>query len=196
MFFTQERRLAALQEIQRILKPGGHALVYVWAFEQDLGGKSKYLKDSKIRKKTEILSAADSVKEVSQTCSVKLEVSNSQPVVLATDDCDSILRKGDAKPGDDSSICELKTDNLVVHTNKTHFEQQDVLVPWHLKNKERQKSASHDKKENQTATVYHRFYHVYKCEELENDWKTVGGVEIIKNYYDNGNWCTVVRKIE
>ena len=31
---TPERRLQSLMEIKRLLKPGGKALVYVWAFEQ------------------------------------------------------------------------------------------------------------------------------------------------------------------
>ena len=31
---TEERRLTALREMGRILKSGGHMLVYVWAMEQ------------------------------------------------------------------------------------------------------------------------------------------------------------------
>ncbi len=32
---TEERRLAALREMLRVLTNGGHVLVYVWALEQD-----------------------------------------------------------------------------------------------------------------------------------------------------------------
>lgn len=43
---SPQRRLEALREIARILRPGGSALVYVWAFEQEgsNGKSSKYLK--------------------------------------------------------------------------------------------------------------------------------------------------------
>ena len=32
---TEERRLAALKELVRIVKPGGRILIYVWAMEQE-----------------------------------------------------------------------------------------------------------------------------------------------------------------
>ncbi|UYV77552.1 ALKBH8 [Cordylochernes scorpioides] len=45
----QKRRLQALQELARVLRPGGLALVYVWALEQDgPDGPSKYLKPQSI----------------------------------------------------------------------------------------------------------------------------------------------------
>lgn len=42
---TEERRLAAVKSLIRLLAPGGRALIYVWAFEQKKDGSaSKYLK--------------------------------------------------------------------------------------------------------------------------------------------------------
>ncbi|CAG00909.1 unnamed protein product, partial [Tetraodon nigroviridis] len=44
-FSTPERRLAAIRELVRLLKTGGQALIYVWAFEQEHNKqRSKYLK--------------------------------------------------------------------------------------------------------------------------------------------------------
>ncbi|XP_063492550.1 alkylated DNA repair protein alkB homolog 8 isoform X4 [Symphalangus syndactylus] len=56
-FATAERRVAALQEIVRLLRPGGKALIYVWAMEQEYNKqKSKYLRGNRNsqRKKEEM----------------------------------------------------------------------------------------------------------------------------------------------
>ena len=47
-FFAQKRRVQAVDELIRILKPGGRGLIYVWALEQERNKeKSNYLKDSR-----------------------------------------------------------------------------------------------------------------------------------------------------
>ena len=57
------------------------------------------------------------------------------------------------------------------------FTQQDNLVPFQSK----------------VSGVYYRFYHVYKSEELEEEVLEAGGT-IINSYYDNGNWCVILKK--
>ncbi|CAO2636253.1 Alkylated DNA repair protein alkB homolog 8 [Lemmus lemmus] len=48
-FSTAERRVAALQELVRLLRPGGQALIYVWAMEQEYKNhKSKYLRSQDV----------------------------------------------------------------------------------------------------------------------------------------------------
>jgi alkylated DNA repair protein alkB family protein 8 len=46
-FATEERRIRALQELWRILKPGGTLLVFVWAKEKDVS----YIRPSYLREK-------------------------------------------------------------------------------------------------------------------------------------------------
>lgn len=71
--------------------------------------------------------------------------------------------------------------NLPVHTNRKQFQHQDVLVPWKLKSVEN--------------NTFLRYYHVFEEAELEELCKRVGGVEICRSYYDQGNWCVLIKKI-
>ncbi|KAF6720889.1 Alkylated DNA repair alkB-like protein 8 [Oryzias melastigma] len=65
-FSTAERRLAAVTELVRLLKPGGQALIYVWAFEQEYNKqKSKYLKQN-FKEDHGEFSSTNSVSEKSQ----------------------------------------------------------------------------------------------------------------------------------
>ncbi|XP_036940988.1 alkylated DNA repair protein alkB homolog 8 isoform X2 [Acanthopagrus latus] len=103
-FSTQERRLAAVRELVRLLKPGGRALIYVWAFEQEYNKqRSKYLKEQN-----------------------KEPPENHSPTNNASEDSH--------KPVDNIQDVSKVTDGkLSVHTNRTSFNTQDLLVPWHLK---------------------------------------------------------------
>lgn len=53
---SDTRRLEALKRIVELLKVGGRALIYVWAFEQKLkdGKTTNYVKDSREEKKDEL----------------------------------------------------------------------------------------------------------------------------------------------
>ncbi|KAK4887269.1 hypothetical protein RN001_003540 [Aquatica leii] len=75
--------------------------------------------------------------------------------------------------------------SLPVHTNRTQFQHQDVLVPWKLKQEKLQEG---DK-------LFLRFYHVFEKGELEEMCKDLDNVEIVKSYYDEGNWCILLKKI-
>lgn len=92
-------------------------------------------------------------------------------------------------------------DGLPVHTNRTQFAHQDMLVPWKLK-------SSHGETEGATANTagvpstattaveFLRFYHVFEEHELEALVAQVRGVQVERSFYDQGNWCVVFRKVE
>lgn len=100
--------------------------------------------------------------------------------------------------------------SLPVHTNRTEFIKQDMLVPWKLKpQKQLEKENTVNKgisnsnnlldldcpnKTDEKVPVFHRFYHVFKQSELETLCETVDGVSILKSYYDEGNWCVIFEK--
>uniref|UniRef100_UPI003AB0044F tRNA (carboxymethyluridine(34)-5-O)-methyltransferase alkbh8 isoform X1 n=1 Tax=Centroberyx gerrardi TaxID=166262 RepID=UPI003AB0044F len=128
-FSTQERRLAAVRELVRLLKPGGRALIYVWALEQEYNKqRSKYLKDYN-KEHAGNLILTDNTSEGSQVPDGKLSVHTNGNLKD-----DSKKQAGSHSPldktSDDSQVPDGK---LSVHTNRTSFHTQDLLVPWHLK---------------------------------------------------------------
>jgi len=115
----------ALKEIIRLLKPGGQALVTVWAKEQEIENK----KSTYITKNTKV-------------CPI-----------------------------------HTKTDELIIHTSRTEFQQADCLVPW----------TKPDEK-------HLRYYHVFVKNELEHILSHINHVKILNSYNDDGNWCVIFMK--
>lgn len=167
------RRRKAICELVRILRVGGQVLVYVWALEQERGNvKSKYLKSSRT----------------------------------------SAGKQDDKLP---TASVDDRVPALPVHINRTAFEAQDVFVPWHLKKPAATKQQEQDKgkqraaekqaddlkqNDNQSGNtgcdvpVLHRYYHTFVEGELEELCRTVDGVSIVDSYYDQGNWCVILKK--
>ncbi|OXB62866.1 hypothetical protein ASZ78_015410 [Callipepla squamata] len=181
-FSTAERRLAAIRELVRLLKPGGKALIYVWAMEQEYKNqKSKYLKKKHGSKEKEE------------------ESNGGTSQGLPDDETDGQLL-GDSK---DKGCAAQPGSRLPVHTNRTSFPSPDMLVPWHLKGGIKKKGASvaevsfpaGSKESQQLSPVFHRYYHVFHEGELEAACRSLDCVRILKNYYDQGNWCVVLEKL-
>ncbi|CAG6004501.1 unnamed protein product [Menidia menidia] len=121
-FSTQARRLAAVRELVRLLKPGGQALIYVWAFEQEYNKqKSKYLKDQNKEHHKECSPTKDSP---GRTQDLHGEPIDHTPHHLE-DSCNITDNLHDVRQTPEAK--------LSVHTNRTAFNTQDLLVPWHLK---------------------------------------------------------------
>lgn len=209
----QERRLAAVTELVRLLKPGGQALIYVWAFEQEYNKqKSKYLKQN-FKEDHGEFSSTNSVSEKSQ---------KSTGEQISDPSCH--LEKSH-KPSDNMQDISPEG-RLSVHTNRTAFTSQDLLVPWHLKGGKLQReenpdlssgtdpspgsdsdsntsklspaasqaSASALKPASSPVPVFHRYYHVFQQGELEQLCAQVSGVQVKSSYHDQGNWCVVLQK--
>lgn len=145
---TNDRRLRALIEINRVLAIEGQALVYVWAKEQCRNQNlSTYLKQSKTNKQN-----LNSTKEMTKEfCVESIGV------------------------------------NLPVHTNRSNFVHNDLLVPWKLNQKKEQ--------ENKQQT-HLRYYHVFEETELKFLCEQIPNCKIIDYYYDQGNWCIIFEKIQ
>lgn len=136
----------------RVLIPGGKALIYVWAFEQDgPEGPSNYINLSK------------ELKEKAN------ENRNTTEILL--NDCAS----------------SPKTIKMPVHTNRTNFVEQNMLVPW------KPKKCSMSATDESEVTVHHRYYHVFYEGELDELIVENEG-HILSSYYDEGNWCVLFQK--
>ncbi|NWW92262.1 ALKB8 protein, partial [Rhynochetos jubatus] len=193
-FSTAERRLATISELARLLRPGGTALIYVWAMEQEYKNqKSKYLKEKNDSK--------DNEEEIDTGTTQRL-LGDQMPGSSRQDSAhsDQLLKDSedegcDAKPVADST--------LPVHTNRTAFHSQDLLVPWHLKGPTKKKGESGDpvlfpagsKESQELSPVFHRYYHVFCEGELEATCRSLDCVRVQKSYYDQGNWCVVLEKL-
>ncbi|XP_030755033.1 alkylated DNA repair protein alkB homolog 8 [Sitophilus oryzae] len=69
-----------------------------------------------------------------------------------------------------------------VHTNRKEFKAQDVLVPWKLK--------------DENKSTFLRYYHVFDEDELVTMCKKLSNVRIETSYYDQGNVCVILEKIQ
>lgn len=215
----QERRLAAVRELVRLVKSGGQVLIYVWAFEQEYNKqKSKYLKDhNKGHDKDLTLTknSSEENREPREALGVNTQSYNT------TENLQEISRVPESK--------------LSVHTNRTAFNSHDLLVPWHLKGgKPREEEScfgvsstpephpgfdssvlsgsrpsctkakhSSGSKQNgdagqtsgcSSAPVFHRYYHVFEQGELEQLCVQVDKVKVKTSYHDQGNWCVILEK--
>ncbi|XP_012864928.1 PREDICTED: alkylated DNA repair protein alkB homolog 8 [Dipodomys ordii] len=180
---TAERRVAAIQELVRLLRPGGTALIYVWAMEQEYNNqKSKYLRGNRISRGAQ--------EELTSATSAEGLLVEQMRGEACQDSASSVPSVNHVQEGGISS-------ELPIHTNRTSFQSQDVLVPWHLKrNTGKDKaSVSFGSTEPQNpGPICHRYYHVFCGGELEAACQTLGNVSILKSYYDQGNWCVILQK--
>lgn len=168
--------MAALQELVRLLRPGGRALVYVWAMEQEYNQKkSKYLRENRVspRKGEEIRRGTSGPGRAS-----------------------GLAALSDFQQGERSSRGATKS-QLPVHTNRTSFRSQDLLVPWHLQGqpgKDQPAEPGGAGAPHGPSPVFHRFYHVFREGELEGACRALGDVRVLRSYYDQGNWCVILEK--
>ena len=77
---------------------------------------------------------------------------------------------------------------IQVCEGRNTFQQQDLLVPWHLKNA--------DKRSSNSEQVFHRFYHVFKQGELKELCCNIANIRVKDLYLDCGNWCIIMEKIK
>eukprot|EP00057_Strongylocentrotus_purpuratus_P033802 XP_792844.3 PREDICTED: alkylated DNA repair protein alkB homolog 8-like [Strongylocentrotus purpuratus] len=109
----------------------------------------------------------------------------------------------DGKINNDEHSAETPPgETILVHKNRTQFEQQDLLVPWHLRGQASKGQVSKnpenlgdDSKSTAKEKVFFRYYHVFVKGEMEELCQTIEGVRVKETYYDQGNWCVIFQKL-
>ncbi|XP_069686068.1 alkylated DNA repair protein alkB homolog 8 isoform X3 [Periplaneta americana] len=158
---TEERRVRAVKEMVRILRPGGRALIYVWAKDQERHKtQSSYLRqDRKNRRECD---------------------EQKHPVI---------------QDNTNTNVISKDFPSLPVHTNRTQFQYQDLLVPWKLKPEQKSEVESRTKESScEEVPTFYRYYHVFEEGELEQLCQSVEGACVSRSYYDQGNWCVILEK--
>ena len=152
----------------RILRPGGRALIYAWAQEQERDSVAS----TYIKQKTE---------------NVESKINSEKPINVEKNTATESTVQGN----------ETESDNefplvLPVHKNRTNFEHSDLLVPW------KTKGSNDPMVENGESKTFLRYYHVFKEGELEDlilkSSFLFPSVIIQESYYDQGNWCVILVK--
>ena len=82
------------------------------------------------------------------------------------------------------------------HVNRTEFTQQDLFVPFSKKPQNVNKNQQTTDQNVNKMETYYRFYHLFMKGELEQLCvEACSNVEIVDSYYDDGNWCVILRKL-
>ncbi|XP_014783679.1 alkylated DNA repair protein alkB homolog 8 isoform X2 [Octopus bimaculoides] len=189
---TKQRRLQAVKELVRLLCPGGKALIQVWAMEQEVDNQeSKYIRKKSKPSRKDNPSVLLNVNNTSQFDSDLPEIAD---IKLQED-------IGNTKPNRPPTNSKTaNSDNvesaeeplkLAVHVNRTSFKQQDLLLPWTKKVK---KTSTKADSCNDNSVLY-RYYHVFQDGELVDLCQNIDNVDILQYYYDEGNWCVVLKKL-
>ena len=114
-----------------------------------------------------------------------LEQENSSPTPFSMIDSLQNLFQRILKPSSSTSSSTPSTPKL------SHHDQINFRIrPFPM--------SSYQNEELHPNPCNKRFYHVFKHGELEllieEASKTIVGSQIIKSYYDHGNWCAIVQK--
>lgn len=151
----------------------------MWAMEQKRNNiKSKYLKGKGVEDTDNF--------EISK-CAAEPKQNSKQGDIQTDEGLCRDLPDGHSECSDlEQTLSDKFQNKLRVHTNRTEFESQDLLVPWHLKEKSSKQSESQ---------CFHRYYHVFTEGEIEELMSDINNIRIIKSYYDQGNWCVIFEKV-
>eukprot|EP00752_Nemacystus_decipiens_P003805 g3501.t1 len=211
-FSSEARRLRALSELRRLVRPGGRVLVYAWAIEQEQDSRRSFaaqdvlvpwhLADQHNRK-------PDRLKDTTTT------TTNNTPAedcggggnAVANDfEADETKAHCAAAEGSGSSSSTTSTTTTTTTSGALESTESTEGGGASAGGAESTSSAPtpaaprHGVRVDATdgsgagSVVYQRYCHVYAEGELEGLVERVEGLKLVESYYDRSNWCVVAER--
>jgi alkylated DNA repair protein alkB family protein 8 len=203
---SRQRRLALLQQLAAVLRPGGRGLVTVWATQQENPAKT-------IQRWHRIGPAAGTSQQQQQQ--------DSQHAGLNSNQAADVLHEVDPQHQQQQGCAQGVQQQEAAGQGSTVEEGPDYFVPWHLPlHKAGALPALAQQQQQQQSTlaagqpvvggaaasaaavvpelavdaskgavVLQRFYHLFEQGELEGLVAQVPGLLVEQVLYDRSNWC-------
>lgn len=169
---TRERRVRLIEETLRVLRPGGRALFYAWAAEQNDG-----------RSGHEFPAADVFVPFHNRVAQPKAQRQGGGRAAGTTDGTTEAAPAAEAAapaaaPPAAATIAESATERQPA-TRVAELEAMGGVYDG-----------------SKRAVVFQRYCHVYQQGELLELVSSVGGSRVLDEYYDTGNHCIVIQKVD
>ncbi|KAF9561672.1 Alkylated DNA repair protein alkB 8 [Mortierella alpina] len=190
-FISPERRIAAIEEILRVVRIGGRVLVFVWALEQT--GKRDFEKDVQdvfvpwaMPKKAE----------------PKKDKSKSRPQGLKKKDRNKVLMN-------DAETTAESLRQLAIHSDSLHGSEEQLKVkvisedsapttkPVEVLRTTQpavEEETACPESTQSAAPVFNRYYHLFQKGELEDLVLQTKKASIVQQGYDRDNWWCIMEK--
>lgn len=169
------RRLRVLEELVRVLKPGGRALVTVWAMQQEDPTKSN--KWSAIE-----LAASD---DASAGSGDSASFCTSRPPKRSS------WATNNQQPSTDYFVPW----HLPFHRAEGALEAAKAQAAAHNAGAANAWQRPVHLDTVKQAVVFSRFYHVFEDGELDSLAEQLGDANVSDSFYDKDNWCIVLTKL-
>ncbi|KAG0330489.1 Alkylated DNA repair protein alkB 8 [Dissophora globulifera] len=215
-FISPERRVAAIEEMLRVVRVGGRILIFVWALEQT--GKRDFDKNVQdvfvpwaMPKKAEPrrdrtrntaqegrrrdrVNATSRSGEASLSGSMdQLSIQDGQPSTLSTSNISApvsmqpALSMSSSSPSSSASAAALAAAEPVSVSASSSLTNADALLTT-------QESRAENMGQTTAAPVFNRYYHLFHKGELEELVTRTKRAKIVQTGYDRDNWWCIVEK--
>ena len=202
---TEERRLAALRELSRVLRPGGNLLVYVWAMEQD-GRKfdrqdvlvpwhlqPKYSPGANLNATSQAKAKMDPIVprkrgNPKRRCGAEEGSETAPTPCCATNEPTQAslpFLLGSSCP---DSMVERQVQELSPSIPPLSPSQQQPSLPSHLGQDGNLRELGYQ--------TFLRYYHVFQRGELSDLFaRGVDDLVVKEEIFDHDNWCVMAQKV-